>query len=111
MFSIPTLVLALFRAVGPVCYANNAAGNLYLYNDTLWLSDMLRQFVDQWKSRTDVPPRAITLLRLDTEISKLEGFGKRAYTNELNAQRTVIKDLLGGSSYCRCLHKSVTNKS
>lgn len=96
IFLLPTLILALYRSIGPLYYGHHESGNLFVYNDTLWLSDQLRDFVTQWKARTDLPPRALTLVRLDNEITILESFGKRAYTSELNAQRTVIKDLLGG---------------
>ena len=69
---------------------------MFLYNDTLWLAERLSDFVIAWKAREDLPPRATALVRLDSEIETLKSFGKRAYTNELNAQRTVINDLLGG---------------
>ena len=68
----------------------------YLYNDSMWLSEKLKEFVSIWKTRNDLPPRARGMVRLDLEIKKLESFGKRAYTNELNEQRTIINDLLGG---------------
>lgn len=71
---------------------------MFLYNDTLWLASELRNFVMTWKARQDLPPRAIALVRLDSEIAVLESFGKRAYANELNSQRTIINDLLGGMS-------------
>ena len=96
LFAIPTLVLALYRAVGPLFYNSHDTGNLYIYNDTLWLADGLRQFVDEWRERPNLPARAAPLVRLDNEITVLESFGKRAYTHELNAQRIVLKDLLGG---------------
>jgi len=42
------------------------------------------------------------MVRLDPEIKMLESFGKRAYTHELNAQRTIINDLLAGMSSSTC---------
>lgn len=71
---------------------------MYLYNDAVWLSEKLKEFSANWKNRDDLPPRAFGMVRLDSEIKILESFGKRAYTNELNAQRTIINDLLGGRS-------------
>ncbi|KAH6673050.1 centromere/kinetochore protein-like protein zw10 [Halenospora varia] len=97
LFSLPTLILAMYRAVSPTYYAIEACGNMYLYNDAMWLSDQLKEFSAKWKQRRDLSDRAYGMVRLDNEIKALEGFGKRAYTNELIAQRTVLRDLLGGA--------------
>ena len=96
LFSLPTLILAMYRAVGPSYYTTNPSGNIFLYNDAMWLVDQLTSFVANWKARDDLPPRAYGMVKLDAEIVVMESFGKRAYTNELNAQRTIINDLLGG---------------
>ena len=72
---------------------------MYLYNDAVWLSEKLKDFAAEWKDREDLPARAYGMVRLDPEVKILESFGKRAYTNELNAQRTVINDLLAGESF------------
>lgn len=53
-------------------------------------------FQSEWEKRTDLSPRAFGKVKLGPEIKNLESFGKRAYTNELTSQRTVITDLLGG---------------
>ena len=45
-------------------------------------------------------PRAYGKVNLEPEIKVLLTFGKRAYTNEMNAQRTIITDLLGGQYTC-----------
>lgn len=70
----------------------------FTYNDSIWLCDKLDEFQLEWAKRTDLSPRAYGRVKLDSEIKNLKSFGKRAYTNELNAQRTVISDLLGGRS-------------
>ena len=88
----------MYRSVSPLYYADEPGGNMYLYNDAVWLSEKLKEFSANWKNRDDLPPRAFGMVRLDSEIKILESFGKRAYTNELNAQRTIINDLLGGKS-------------
>jgi centromere/kinetochore protein ZW10 len=62
----------------------------------MWLSEQLKLFVAEWNKRVDLSPRAYGMVRLDNEIKVLGSFGKRAYTNELNSQRTVISDLLDG---------------
>ncbi|KAF4626360.1 hypothetical protein G7Y89_g11800 [Cudoniella acicularis] len=97
LFSLPILILAMYRAVSPSYYANEPCGNMYLYNDAMWLSDQLRDFASEWKQRKDLSDRAYGMVKLDPEIKALESFGKRAYTNELITQRTIIKDLLGGT--------------
>jgi centromere/kinetochore protein ZW10 len=68
----------------------------FLYNDAMWLSEQLRLFVSEWNKQPDLSPRTYGMVRLDNDIKVLESFGKRAYTRELNSQRTVICDLLGG---------------
>lgn len=37
------------------------------------------------------------MLRLDNDIKTLQSFANRSYSNEMNMQRTVLQDLLGGS--------------
>ena len=96
LFSLPTLILAMYRSVSPLYYTDEPGGNMFLYNDAIWLSEKLKDFASEWKNREDLPPRAYGMVRLDPEVKVLESFGKRAYTNELNAQRTVINDLLTG---------------
>lgn len=68
----------------------------FIYNDSIWLCDKLGEFQSEWEKRTDLSPRAFGKVKLGPEIKNLESFGKRAYTNELTSQRTVITDLLGG---------------
>lgn len=62
----------------------------------MWLVDKLKNFSEVWHLRTDLSTRAITLVKIDSEIGPLESFGKRAYKNEMDTQRTVLHDLLGG---------------
>ncbi|CZS94014.1 uncharacterized protein RAG0_04056 [Rhynchosporium agropyri] len=97
LFGLPTLILALYRAISPSYYSLEPGGNMYLYNDAMWLSERLEQFTREWQNGEVIPERAYNLVRLDPEIKVLVSFGKRAYTSELNAQRTVINDLLGGA--------------
>ncbi|KAA8575868.1 hypothetical protein EYC84_004955 [Monilinia fructicola] len=95
--NIPTLILAMFRAVSPCYYADNPKGNMFSYNDAMWLVDRLKSFSTEWHSRKDLTPRALNLVKVDSEIGPLESFGKRAYKNEMDTQRTILHDLLGGS--------------
>ncbi|KAI1199952.1 hypothetical protein F5X97DRAFT_321966 [Nemania serpens] len=97
LFSLPTLVLAMFRAVSPHYYALDAGGNMYLYNDATYLSEQLSEIVNNWKARDDLVPRAKTMLRLENDVKALQLFATRAYSSEMATCRTVLRDLLGGS--------------
>ncbi|KAF7932012.1 uncharacterized protein EAE97_009033 [Botrytis byssoidea] len=94
---IPTLILAMYRAVSPCYYVDDPKGNMFAYNDATWLVDKLKSFSKEWHLRKDIPPRALNLVNIDSEIGPLESFGKRAYKNEMDTQRTILHDLLGGS--------------
>jgi centromere/kinetochore protein ZW10 len=76
----------------------------------MWLRDKLAEFQSEWQKRNDLSPRAYGKVRLETEIKNLESFGKRAYANELNAQRTVITDLLGGEYSCSIVYYCFSSK-
>lgn len=67
-----------------------------MYNDSMWFVDQLREYILYWESRNDLPSRAYGMMKLEPEIKALQGFGKRAYTNEMISQRTVINDFMGG---------------
>ncbi|KAI0166757.1 hypothetical protein GGR52DRAFT_555418 [Hypoxylon sp. FL1284] len=97
LFSLPTLVLAMFRAVSPYYYALNTGGNMFLYNDATYLAERLSDVAKDWKTREDLTPRAIAMLRLDNDIKALQSFAARAYSSEMSTQRTVLRDLMGGS--------------
>ena len=36
------------------------------------------------------------MLRLDNDVKSLQNFANRAYSNEMNTQKMVLRDLLGG---------------
>ncbi|KAK8032099.1 hypothetical protein PG990_001833 [Apiospora arundinis] len=99
LFGLPTLVLAMFRAVAPYYYSldSSGGGNMFLYNDATYLAEQLAEFVAAWKARGDIEPRAVTMLRLDNEIKSLRSFAARAYASEMSTQRTILRDLLGGA--------------
>ncbi|KAG5981747.1 hypothetical protein E4U55_002597 [Claviceps digitariae] len=97
LFSLPTLVLALFRAISPYYYSLAVGGNMYLYNDAMYMAEQLAKFSEIWKEREDLMPRAKTMLRLDNDIKTLQNFANRSYGNEMTMQRTVLQDLLGSS--------------
>lgn len=102
LYSIPSLVLAMYRATAATHYSKDIAGNMLTYNDCTRLSDRIRSFLigqahkDQISS-TPPPLRASTRLKLDGDIKAIEGFGKRAYGKEMESQRTIVRDLLDGA--------------
>ncbi|KAI1002836.1 hypothetical protein K3495_g5370 [Podosphaera aphanis] len=97
LLHIPIQILAMYRAISPDCYAEHPAGNMYRYNDSMWLAKMLKDFATDWKKRTDIPQQLLGMNKLESDIPMIESFGKRAYRNELNEQRSAINDLLGGT--------------
>ncbi|TWU73379.1 hypothetical protein ED733_001995 [Metarhizium rileyi] len=97
LFSLPTLALALFRAISPYYYSLNVGGNMFLYNDAMYIADQLTKFSAAWKEREDLTPRARSMLRLENDIKTLHNFANRSYANEMNMQKTVLQDLVGSS--------------
>lgn len=98
LFNLPTLVLAMFRAVSPYYYSLDISGggNMYLYNDATYLSERLADLAASWKARDGLSPRAAAMVRLDNDIKVLRSFAARAYASEMSTQRTIVRDLLGG---------------
>ncbi|KAL4755297.1 hypothetical protein BDW72DRAFT_200302 [Aspergillus terricola var. indicus] len=87
LLAIPTLILAMFKAAAPSFYGLKLnAGQMYLYNDSLYLADQVRQVANDHQ-----------LSRLDSDIEALEKFGKLAYSKEMQTQRTIVTDLLDGA--------------
>lgn len=69
----------------------------FLYNDAMYMAEKLAEFSSAWQQREDLTPRARNMLRLDNDIKTLQSFANRSYGNEMNIQKTVLQDLLGGS--------------
>ncbi|KJK94719.1 hypothetical protein H633G_01436 [Metarhizium anisopliae BRIP 53284] len=97
LFSLPTFALALFRAISPYYYSLNVGGNMYLYNDAMYIAEQLTKFSEAWKKREDLAPRARNMLRLENDIKTLQNFANRSYASEMSIQRTVLQDLVGSS--------------
>ncbi|CAI4210290.1 unnamed protein product [Parascedosporium putredinis] len=72
-------------------------GTMYLYNDARYLAEKLAEFSKEWKAREDLTARARNMLRIDNDVKSLESFANRAYSTEMATQKTVIRDLLGGT--------------
>ncbi|KAM0343060.1 hypothetical protein ACHAPU_008961 [Fusarium lateritium] len=97
LFGLPTFALALFRAISSYYYSLTEGGNMYLYNDAMYLAEKLSEFAAGWKKRDELTPRARNMLRLDNDVKSLQGFANRSYANEMNIQKTILRDFLGGA--------------
>ncbi|KAK5951678.1 ribosome biogenesis protein ytm1 [Knufia fluminis] len=82
--SLPTLILAMFRATAPTAYTDSTTlptlSTLHLYNDALYLSQKLSENPD--------------LKSLHSDINTLTKFARQLYSSELATQRQILLDLL-----------------
>lgn len=92
--SLPTLIVASFRALAPTFYAIESptpgAGNMYMYNDASYLAEQLTGFAATQGAGN-------SRLKLDADIDALQAFSRRAYGREMDNQRTILRDLLDGA--------------
>ncbi|MCJ1395890.1 hypothetical protein MMC18_008776 [Xylographa bjoerkii] len=96
LFALPGLLLSMYRASAPSFYAHNVSGNMYLYNDSLYMAEQLRLFGEHHAERSTHLDHNSSL-DIQPDISALELFGKRAYGKEMESQRTILGDLLDGA--------------
>ncbi|KAI4087119.1 MAG: hypothetical protein LQ344_007014 [Seirophora lacunosa] len=97
--SLPLEILDLINNIIADAYVlGTQSGNMFLYNDCLWLADQLRQVM---QPPVQGPENRFTsskrLIRFDDDMAALEAFGKRSYGKEMESQRTILKDLLDGA--------------
>jgi centromere/kinetochore protein ZW10 len=102
LYTLPTFVLAIYRATASTAYGKLDSGNMLIYNDASRLADQIRSFVNKQaeKDASSTLPahlRPSSRLRLDNDIKALETFAKRAYSAEMESQRTIIRDMLDGA--------------
>lgn len=77
----------MFKAIASSFYSLKlSAGQIHLYNDSLYLSEQVRNLVESHQ-----------LTRLTADVEGLERFGKISYSKEMQTQRTIVTDLLDGS--------------
>ena len=107
LLSLPGLILAMYRASASNTYTFRPNGSMLLYNDSLWLAEQLRHKLADLKETTTpikgLRKGSLETLNLEAQILALESHGKRAYTKEMESQRTIITDLLDGAqgfSHC-----------
>ncbi|EED15255.1 conserved hypothetical protein [Talaromyces stipitatus ATCC 10500] len=87
LLALPTLIIAMFKAIASSFYSLKLnAGNIYLYNDSLYLAEQVHNLVEKHQ-----------LTRLTADVEGLERFGKLSYSREMQTQRTIVTDLLDGS--------------
>ncbi|EAT88675.1 hypothetical protein SNOG_03470 [Parastagonospora nodorum SN15] len=101
LYMIPSLLLAMYRATAAMYYSKDIAGNMLIYNDCQRLSDRLRILLREQaeKDETSTLPQhlrpSVRLKpKLEADIKTIDGFGKRAYGREMEAQRQIIRDHL-----------------
>ncbi|EFR01667.1 hypothetical protein MGYG_04669 [Nannizzia gypsea CBS 118893] len=86
LLGIPTLVVAMFKAMAPIFYSQkSASSHMYLYNDSIYLAERLRAFSEEHR-----------FSRLAGDIDSIEKFGRLSYGREMHSQRTILTDLLDG---------------
>lgn len=95
LYNLPVLTLAMYRAVAPTSYERIENGNMLLYNDSSRLADRLRHFASDTSSTENA--MALKKQKLDPGVKTLEIFAKRAYSTEMESQRTILRDLLDGA--------------
>ena len=98
LLKLPGLILSMFRAIAPNSYARSINSSMFLYNDSLYMSEQLRTFTQDRGLRVSArhPPN-VGQLDLEPNILALELFGKRAYGKEMESQRTILGDFLDGA--------------
>jgi centromere/kinetochore protein ZW10 len=101
LYMIPSLLLAMYRATAAMHYSKDIAGNMLIYNDCQRLSDRLRIFLMEQSEKDATSPLPQHLQpsvrlkpKLEADIKSIDGFGKRAYGREMEAQRQIIRDHL-----------------
>lgn len=88
----------MYRASASSFYSIDSNGNMFLYNDCLWLVDQLQQIVQtRTRKQEGMSARNKDQPCFDGDIAALETFGKRSYGKEMESQRTIIRDLLDGA--------------
>lgn len=99
LLSLPGLILAMYRAGSSTSYSRYPSGQMFFYNDSLWLAEHLNQLYSGGTTASGrrIPSRMAYNLKLLEHTSALESFGKRAYAKEMESQRTIITDLLDGA--------------
>jgi centromere/kinetochore protein ZW10 len=95
--TVPTLLLAMYRATASAFYANEPAADVLAYNDAGFLASELPPLVEAAVSEGQ-HPLSRRLRTLDADAEQLRKFARRAYGREMASQRTVLLDALAGAA-------------
>ena len=92
----------MYRATASAYYNSDTAANMLMYNDCIRISDELLSFLKAQQERDEASGlpnslRPSTRLRVDGDIKAIDTFGRRAYTKEMDSQKTIVRDLLDGA--------------
>lgn len=94
--SLPTLLLAFYRATARTSYASQPAADMLIYNDSQHLAGSLETLLAQLSPAHPLYKR---LMRsLEAEIRLLYTYSRLAYGREMDSQRTILSDLLSATS-------------
>jgi centromere/kinetochore protein ZW10 len=93
--TIPTLLLAMYRATASTYYSSDLAGQMLVYNDTVHLNGELKELISTVSPEHPLSKR---LRSLETDIASLGQFSRRAYGREMDSQRTILSDILSSTS-------------
>ncbi|TLD39152.1 hypothetical protein E2P81_ATG00139 [Venturia nashicola] len=94
--SLPTLLLAFYRATARASYATQPAADMLIYNDAQHLAASLEALLAR------LSPDHLLYKRLtrslEAEIKLLHTYSRLAYGREMDSQRTIVSDLLSATS-------------
>lgn len=94
LLSLPTRILAAYRALAPIHYTGDIAANMYLYNDCVRLSEELANIDTQ---------QGLNFTTENGDVALISLFGKRTYAKDIASQRIILTDYLDGTQgFVRC---------
>ncbi|KAF2671485.1 hypothetical protein BT63DRAFT_438913 [Microthyrium microscopicum] len=93
--TIPTLLLAMYRATASTYYTSEPAGNMLIYNDSVHLHSQLSTLLSRLSTTHPLSKRLRTF---DSDIAALLPYSRRAYGREMDSQRTILSDILSSTS-------------
>ncbi|RPB28816.1 hypothetical protein L211DRAFT_800621 [Terfezia boudieri ATCC MYA-4762] len=96
LLSIPGLILAAYRALAPIYYSVDLSSKMYLYNDCMRIEELVKQ-VAATSNASPNEKKPFERFTLEKEAGEVGAFGRRAYSRELEAQRTILRDYLDGT--------------
>jgi centromere/kinetochore protein ZW10 len=94
--SLPTLLLALYRATARNFYASDPASDMLIYNDSQDLAIRLHSLVANMSQNHPLFKRLAS--NLEADIKLLHTHSRLAYGREMDSQRTILADLLSSTS-------------